>query len=55
MPSSITSAPACGQPEQDLLRGLEVGIAGGDEGDEALAAFLLQLGEAAIDARLFCH
>ena len=38
------------QPEQDLLRRRIVGIAGRDEGDERRAAFLLQRGEAAVDA-----
>ena len=50
MPSSITSAPAFGSAE-DRERGLGVGIARGEEGHQRGAAFALQLGEAAIDAR----
>jgi hypothetical protein len=43
------------QPQENLLRCFEIGVAGSDEGDEAGAAVTLQLGEAAIDARLFAH
>src|SRR5579883_178840 len=37
---------------QDSRRGLEIGIAAGDEGDEAGAALGFQLGKAAADAAL---
>ena len=39
-----------GQAVEDLLRRGVVGIAGGDEGDEPLAALLLERAEAAVDA-----
>ena len=51
MPSSITSAPAAGSALHESERGFGVGIAGGEKRHQRGAAFRLQLGEAAIDAR----
>ena len=50
MPSSMRSAPACGRALSSLSEVVVIGIAGGDEGDEAGAALPLQRGEAWFDA-----
>ena len=50
MPISIRSAPAAGRPREERERGVGIGIAGGDEGDEPAAPGRLQRGEAARDA-----
>ena len=50
MPSSMRSAPACGQRFEDGERGVVIGVAGGDEGDKPGAPLPLQLGESAVDA-----